>query len=246
MLIKFENGATLELLWRHAVSSPSSALKPAEFVSIFSRDAETLRSLRQFLAQRLTHEVGGGLSDDELLRRTALLIGSGEIVAAEYRFRDRRPGTGVVFGLGVHTVLLIWRDTLRPGPDLKLALEWLATLEQDPKEVDRLRILLSNTLRTFTPGWSGAGFLEETARLLIEQELIPIYHARTRVQEAVAAPLPSHAPPPKARDREEPEGETFEPNHAAQVQADALRAGAETGAPFCEVCAREAAQEDAA
>ena len=77
-------------------------------------------------------------------------------------------------------------------------------------------------------------------QLLESGALIPIYHRTPGAIDAQGEP--EGAPPPPAQraipDRDEPDGTTFDPDHNAAEQAEALSDAADDGVPFCEECAR--------
>jgi hypothetical protein len=58
-------------------------------------------------------------------------------------------------------------------------------------------------------------------------------------KEEIAAPAPAPAGQPVRESASpEPEGPTFDPDHDAAAQANALVAAAQSGVPFCEECER--------
>jgi len=272
MIVQMHTGALLELFWRRRGAKSWSPATALAFLLRYRKDQQAIRQLRQCLAQRFTAFEILGLRDDDLLNRAAMLITGGRLIVAHYRFTDKMSGTGVTFGSSWDPVLLIWRDDLHPGVDVAYAVWWLRRVQavirelektqEDAKnprklknledelrghkrELDRLRAM--SAIGPLVPSLAHVNddlFAEETIKLLESGALIPIYHRAPGALDAqgeaeAAPPPPAHRP---IAEREEDESNTFDPNHNGALQAQALSDAAEEGIPFCEECARAAAQ----
>jgi hypothetical protein len=118
-------------------------------------------------------------------------------------------------------------------------------LKGHSRELDRLRIMsVTGPLVPSLAHVNDELFAEETIKLLESGSLIPIYHRTPGALDIQGEPEP--APPPPAQrpiaDRDEPDPNTFDSDHNAAEQAEALSAAAEDGVPFCEECAKAAAR----
>jgi hypothetical protein len=272
MIVQTHTGAVLELFWRHRGVRWWSQATALAFLSRYRKDRAAIRQLRQCLTQRSSGFEIWRLPETDLLRRAAMLISSGRLVVAQYRSTERCSGTGVVLGSSFDSVLLLWRDELEPGSDVAHAVQWLRRIQEvirrvkgqfddnkDPRklrnledeckghqrELDRLRVMsVTGPLIPSLAHVSDEVFAEETIKLVESGTLIPIYHRTPSALEAEGEP--EAAPPPPAQrpvaDREEPDSNTFDPDHNAAQQASTLAEAAEDGVPFCEECAREAAR----
>jgi hypothetical protein len=91
-------------------------------------------------------------------------------------------------------------------------------------------------------------FLGAIEAALLSGRLVPVYHALSGHSEP--SPEAAAPPPPASQagtpDREDPDPNTFDPEHAGVSQAATLTEAAQSGVPFCEVCERAAAERGAA
>lgn len=272
MIVQMHTGAVLELFWRHRGVRSWSQATALAFLFRYRKDRQAIRQLRQSLAQRFSTFEIWRLGEEDLFRRTAMLITGGRLIVAQYRSTERMSGTGVVLGSSWDPVLLIWHDDLHPGVDVAYAVWWLRRVqavvqelektrkehEKDPRklknledertghtrELDRLRTM--SATGPLVPSLAHVNdelFAEETIKLLESGALIPIYHRTPGALDAQGEP--EAAPPPPVQrpiaEREEPDSNTFDPDHNGALQAEALSDAAEEGVPFCEECARGAA-----
>ena len=112
------------------------------------------------------------------------------------------------------------------------------------RELDRLRMMsMTGPLIPSLAHVNDELFAEETIKLLESGALIAICHRTPGAVDAQGEP--EAAPPPPAQraisDRDEPDSNTFDPDHNAGEQAETLADAAEDGVPFCEECAKGAA-----
>lgn len=89
--------------------------------------------------------------------------------------------------------------------------------------------------------------VQSVARMLVAGELLVALPQRERIRETLSLTDPAPATEPAPRRAEPapvPEDEpTFEGPHDGVAQAAVLLAAAKAGFPFCEECARHAAQQ---
>ena len=215
-------------------------------------------------------------NNTNVLHRGASLIASGDLVVAQSRYTNRRPGTGQVLGPRWNSVLLLRREKLHPTADLDAALAWLDRIKTLEKKIEAAKKSKSaNTNQTLrderelsdhrreleqvrqlaasgpgVPDFSyldQSGFIEQLERVLQLGLLIPIYHRPAGVIDSIPGTAPAAATPNRAgNDREQaPDPSTFSSDYEPWAQGNALTDAAEDGVPFCEMCARAAAEESA-
>jgi hypothetical protein len=238
MIVQMHTGAVLELFWRHRGVRSWSQATAFAFLSRYRRDPQAIRQLRQFLTQRATAFEIWQLTEEDVLRRAAMLINTGRLVVAQYRFTERCSGTGVIFGVGWDPALLLWRDELHLDSDVFHAVRWLRRIQhvireiektkeddsKDPRklrdledefrghrrELDRLRE--TSVTNPFLAGLAHVTddiFAEQTIKLLESGALIPIYHRTPGALDAQGEP---EAPPPPPVQRPVPDREEAESN----------------------------------
>jgi hypothetical protein len=135
MILQINHGNPLELFWRQPRVSQWTYRTAFDFLSRFVSYRDGLRGLRESLAERGGATAMLHASNRVALHRGATFISAGELIVAQYRYTQRRPGTGKVLGPRWNSVLLIWRDDLHPAPDLEAALGWLKQIEDLEKKV---------------------------------------------------------------------------------------------------------------
>jgi hypothetical protein len=125
----------------------------------------------------------------------------------------------------------------------------LEQLRLDPVAMLEVRRLVRERTGTDLRQLSDEEALAEFARLFAVTGDAPAPRrtgggAAADAASSTAAPPAPSPRPPASRERE-PESPTFPPDHAPSAQAAALTAAALTGVPFCEECARAAAERAA-
>ena len=132
-------------------------------------------------------------------------------------------------------------------PDARVSPQ--AKHEREAHEIEIRKLRERLTTATGVPDYAhlnDISFLGAIEAALESGRLIPVYHAISGhsegTQEAVAPPPPASAP--ATPDREDPESNTFDSDHAGASQAATLTQAAEEGVPFCEVCERERAERE--
>ncbi|HYI95966.1 MAG TPA: hypothetical protein VEX68_20660, partial [Bryobacteraceae bacterium] len=166
-------------------------------------------------------------------------------------------------------VLLLSRDDLSITLDMAQAIQWIHKLQnrerrlsesakmwpvisQDKQQREAHAIEIRNlrarlTTATGVPDYAhlnDTAFLAAIEAALESGRLIPVYHAvsgHSEGTEEAPTPPPSVSAP-ASPDREDPEPNTFDSEHAGARQAAILTEAAEEGVPFCEVCERERAR----
>ena len=275
MIVHADEGAGLEVFWRHRGTAYWSYLTALRFLLRLRLDSDGIRSLRRLLAERTTSGIAWRMSGDAVLQRIATLISTGRIILAEDRELQRWPGSGTLLSSRWHSVLLLCRDELSFARDSAEAARWIHKLQNSQQKIEHSKIKAGppaspkdkheqeshvigirdlRTRLTTASGVADYAHLNDTSFLgaieaaLESGRLVPVYHAVSGHSEGtqeVTAP-----PPPSSSagtpDREDPEPNTFDQEPAGSAQAAALAEAAQEGIPFCEVCQRAAAQRGAA
>jgi len=272
MLVQTQKGSGLEIFWRFRGLREWDYPTALRFLSRFRLSRESIPALRHLLAHHNANGVSWRLADHEVLERAARLVCVGRIAVVEYRSRDRWPGTGVVLEAQFQKVILLWRDQLAPARDLSQAFKWLNALrsrqaateeaiakaadfgestkaKQDAAdhtyEMGQLRLkLFSSDWAPNLKHYPDAALLLELERALQTGMLIPVFHPMGGDTDAITEGPAGNAPASQrpGKDREDPEGATFNSAHDGSAQGAALVSAAESGAPFCEECEKEAKQ----
>jgi hypothetical protein len=137
--------------------------------------------------------------------------------------------------------------TLRPEDDAFLRHQ-LDLLRRDPVAMLEVRRLVRERTGAELNHLSDELALAHFARHFSIRHEVPV----PRKTEGGAAPpaassaQPAPSPRPAAPRGPEPEAATFPANHSPSAQAAALTSASESGVPFCEECARAAAERQAA
>jgi hypothetical protein len=139
----------------------------------------------------------------------------------------------------------LWKYSVRDFWDESDAAQFLARYKSDPVAMESFRrLLLDRYLPVDASRMSEDELLKHLASMLATGELLVALDRRDigigDPGEKPQAPAPQPSDPAPSKKVEE-EANTFGPDHDAAAQADALRAAAEAGVPFCEECARAAA-----
>ncbi len=187
------------------------------FLNRFRSDALAMAGFR-----RQIHAGAAKLSDDEVIKRVARLLVSGELVVVRpqhERVKDELPPTP---------------PEAPPPPEKKEAAPVEVPEDEPTFAPDNHGELQAAVL--ITAARTGVAFCEECQRLAEEEQ-----------QKMAPPPKPvaKTAPPIERRETEQKSGPTFPPNHDGEAQAEVLIAAAKEGIPFCEECARMAAEEEA-
>jgi hypothetical protein len=208
---------------------------------LFKRAAMLITGGRLIVAQyRFTERMSG----------TGIILGSSwDPVLLIWR-DDLHPGVDVAYAVWwLRRVQAIIRELQKTKEEKEQDPRKLKNLEDElrghTRELDRLRAM--SAIGPLVPSLAHVNdelFAEETIKLLESGALIPIYHRNPGALDVRSEPEAAPAPPAQRpiAEREEAESNTFDPDHNGALQAQALSDAAEEGLPFCEECARAAAQ----
>ena len=141
-------------------------------------------------------------------------------------------------------IRFLWRDTAYLFSDPERAIQFMAGFKGDPGAMAGLRRLLDERDWLYqTSRMNDDAVIKAVAELLGKGELVAGVEWKPRLsappQPEAAAPAAGPSAPSSTQ--EEPDPNTFNDNDGA-AQAAALINAAQSGVPFCEECARLAAQ----
>lgn len=222
-----EDSTRVGLFWR-VQSFPSTAI---------DRAAST--QLRRCLKLTSRSEVNE-LTDDEVRAGLVTLLRRGELVAV----RDEGLVSGK-WGVGLGSpgirVRLIPRNVIQATRNNVLV--WLNSAAGAASDMENLRRVLKVVDKRYLEHLKDDDLISYVRGAFKRRELIVLIDARYHFIEDVAdsKPMEPAAAAPRPDPVEQEESWTFEPGHAAGPQVQTLVAAAESGVPFCEVCAQQAA-----
>jgi hypothetical protein len=187
------------------------------FLNRFRTDSLAMAGFRR----QISGSAAGKLSDEDVIKRIARMLVSGELVVVRpqlERVKDELPPT----------------PPEAPPPPERQEPAPVEVPEDEPTFApDNHGELQAAVL--ITAAQTGVAFCEECQRLAEEEQK----------KKEPPKPVAKTAPPVERRAPELKSGPTFPPNHDAEAQAEVLIAAAKEGIPFCEECARMAAEEEA-
>ena len=155
-----------------------------------------------------------------------------------------QPGaTQVTLGDSVSAQLFLSEATGDDGAQVRLRCTALAMA--DGTDLSRLD---EQQLVDLLAPWLADGWLHIGSSKPAVYQLVPVSApAAAAALSTAPAPAPASAPRPAAPSPSPaPVDSTFAPNLDIEAMVAALRAAAQTGVPFCEECARAAAQQQVA
>jgi hypothetical protein len=216
-------------LWQWNVTAFVSEVAARTTVRLHSEDPRVNSRLKRLLVSRAMHALEG----DALVDWVARLLHTGQLISVNTETNPFNP---------------LWRCQARFW-DRAFALQFLARFQRRPLAMAHLRALLRERYRAHAQ-LSDDALLAEIAALLRTGELTVGYISHLSggtsgsdseqtqpVRRAAPEAAPARAAP--ASKEEQEEAPTFA-NHDGVAQADALRAAAANGVPFCEECAAAA------
>lgn len=232
MIVNVSDNGVLELYWRHPVSRRVDQIKTMDFLFRHRRSSAFVDAARRLSA-------AGSETGERMLGQIAQAIRHGEITVLQHRSELRWAGIRSPLMEISSSALLLLRDRTQPSRDLDQGRRWLYEAVSDRDVRSAWKVLWLPYTRSVAPiPPSVAEFQTEVELLLKTGELVAIYHvipaivgseasgwAAAGAASARAQPL---APPP--------DPSTFDPDHHTAAQVQALQNGAESGAPFCEIC----------
>jgi hypothetical protein len=223
MIVRTSHGAVLELVWLERGGLPWSRSKAIHFLSRFAAGRHGFAALRQLFSDREAPAVVWAMSDEALLQRAAWLVATDHILVGQYRYRDRHPGSGIVFENFGWSSVLYWRDKLDLERDRARGLEWFDYVLTLFRRVDKARVekkkdknsqkdeeqlvplkhevMRMRALTRFAPGipdygsLTDAQFLQEMKKALESRALIAIYHRLPAQQSPSGNDNPGSEPP---------------------------------------------------
>lgn len=139
------------------------------------------------------------------------------------------------------------REDVRLRWDLPAAVQFLTRFRTDAAAMAGFRRQIARGNPAVDQRLSDEKVIQAMARLLVSGEVIVAMPQREdRNLLRTAEPENRQAPPPSQRAQQEVEDEpTFDSDHDGVLQAAVLIAAARAAYPFCEECARHAAEEAA-
>jgi hypothetical protein len=139
------------------------------------------------------------------------------------------------------------REDVRMRWDLPAAVQFLTRFRTDPAAMAGFRKQIARGNPTVDQRLSDEKVIQSMARLLVSGEVIIAMPQRDdRNALRIAEPEKAQTPKPAPKAQEEVEDEpTFDSDHDGVLQAAVLIAAARAAYPFCEECARHAAEETA-
>jgi hypothetical protein len=238
MIVHVSAGGVLEFFWRHPAATALFRIRPADLLSLRNRHSD-VRGLREWLSLQPGCTSVRGFDDQRIISRIAEAVRVREIAVAQLPATPRLPGTGMAVSSQHGPVLLLPYRKLYRAQDLSKSLTWLQ--ERDPSELTWLRLILSDDdewpLRDIT---DPNAIRNEIENLLKSGKLIPVFTLYPTSKLDPLPDLPVVEPPDLKRELKDiEEANTFDPDHEAAAQANAMISAAESGVPFCEVCNRK-------
>jgi hypothetical protein len=238
MIVQASVGGVLEFFWRHPAATALLRIKPSDLLSLRKRHSD-LRGLRDWLSLQPGCTSVQSIDDQRIISRVGEAIRAREIAVAQLPATPRLPGTGVAVSSQHGPVLLLPYRKLYRALDLSKALAWLQ--ERDPSQLTWLRLILSDDdewpLRDI---YQPEQIRAEIETLLKSGKLIPVFTLYPTSKLDPLPELPAVEPPDLKREiKVVEEANTFDADHEAAAQANAMIAAAESGVPFCEVCNRK-------
>lgn len=245
MIADVNEAGTLEFFWRHPVSRHPGRGSAIQFALELRRRPEAVAALRQiFPLKRIPRSANG---DAATLKRFAAAVATGEFLILQHRGEGGWIGTRAPVVPLTRSVSLLCIAKTLPARNVSKAQSWL----QDASAEDLQRLwegMWIGYRRSGSATPDRAEIVAEADRTLTSGELVAVFHpmpvlAKTVVESEQPA---AEGAPVRTAPAEPPETNTFSSDHAPGPQTSALIAAAQSGAPFCEVCARQAAERSAA
>ena len=238
MIVQVSEGGVLEFFWRHPAATALFRIRPTDLLSLRDRHSD-VRGLRDWLSLQPGCTSVRGFDDQRIISRVTEGVRVREIAVAQLPATPRLPGTGVAVSSQHGPVLLLPYRKLYRAQDLSKALVWLN--ERDENQLKWLRLILSDD-----DEWPLRDIVQpeqiraEIENLLKSGKLIPVFTLYPTSKLDPLPELPAVEPPDLKREiKDVQEANTFDADHEAAAQANAMIAAAESGVPFCEVCNRK-------
>src|SRR5688572_10146286 len=115
MIVSATQSNVLELFWRHRATTAVFRIKPGDFRSMRTRQAD-IRCMREWLALQPGCTSVRDLGDPRIVKRITEAVRTAEIAIADVPVGPRLPGTGVAMASVYGPVLLLpYRKLAQPA-----------------------------------------------------------------------------------------------------------------------------------